>query len=428
MSRIVVIGGGLGGMASAARLAKLGHSVTLLEATPALGGAIQTVSHRGFEWDTGPTSTLLPAVLRDLFRKTGRPLERELDLVSVEPIRHVFADGSEVCVPGGSRAAQIHALEALGEGLGASWAAYVEEYSEMWEWLRRDYFERPFDQRLASRELRTLLGSRESLNHRVATRLADPRLRVLAEHAVRQQGHDPARAPAWTGIDSYLVQRFGEWAVTGGFSALTVALVSRLQTRGVTVLTDTPAVDLLVRRGRAQGVITASGEIGAEVVICAIDPSRLPQLRRHVRGLRATIPPAVTHIAFSGDPLPFSSECVFHGDFPLVLRPGRTSEAGHTMTLLTRTTRDPVADLALRGVDLRERIIARLDRSPQLVGANGSSYGVEWRGRGTVRRRWGPDTPLPGVLMAGAHANPGAGVHLVGLSAALVAQAIGPSR
>jgi UDP-galactopyranose mutase len=87
--RVVIIGGGLGGMATAVRLAKIGHAVTLVEAASRMGGAIGTVT-KDFAWDTGPNSTLLPAVLRDLFRKSGRPLERELELVPCTPTRHVF--------------------------------------------------------------------------------------------------------------------------------------------------------------------------------------------------------------------------------------------------------------------------------------------------------------------------------------------------
>lgn len=94
MARVVVVGGGLAGMASAARLAKLGHEVTLCEAGDRLGGALAPVERDGFAWDGGAASTLLPAVLRDLFRKTGRPLERELELVPLDPVReHRFADG-----------------------------------------------------------------------------------------------------------------------------------------------------------------------------------------------------------------------------------------------------------------------------------------------------------------------------------------------
>ena len=76
--RVVVLGGGFGGLASAARLAKLGHEVTLLEAADHVGGALGFVEQDGFRWDAGPTQTLLPAVLRDLFRKSGRPVEKEL--------------------------------------------------------------------------------------------------------------------------------------------------------------------------------------------------------------------------------------------------------------------------------------------------------------------------------------------------------------
>src|SRR3712207_216406 len=130
MARVVVVGGGLAGSASAARLAKLGHEVTLVESRSSVGGAIGLVEQDGYTWDAGPGATALPAVLRDLFRKSGRPLERELDLVPVDPLReHRFLDGTGVAMPSGSRGAQLDAVgAALGAAAGADWVDYVHEF------------------------------------------------------------------------------------------------------------------------------------------------------------------------------------------------------------------------------------------------------------------------------------------------------------
>ncbi len=119
MARVVVVGGGFGGMAAAARLAKLGHEVTLLERSPQLGGSLAPISEDGFTWDAAPASTLMPAVVRDLFRKSGRPLEAELgvELEPLDPIReHRFEDLTSVRVTGGSRAAQLVRLRRAGQG------------------------------------------------------------------------------------------------------------------------------------------------------------------------------------------------------------------------------------------------------------------------------------------------------------------------
>ena len=73
-SHVVVIGGGVGGLAVAARLSVKGHQVTLLEHADRVGGKLFTYEREGFAFDTGPSLFTLPAVYRDLFLKTGKSL------------------------------------------------------------------------------------------------------------------------------------------------------------------------------------------------------------------------------------------------------------------------------------------------------------------------------------------------------------------
>lgn len=306
MSEVVVVGGGLGGMAAAARLAKLGHVVRLIEASPSLGGALTPYRHGELAWANLPDAVLLPAVLRDLFRKTGRPLETELgeELEPAGVVRtHHFADGSSVALPGGSRADQIAAVDELGAGLGTAWVDHVAGYGPAWDLLRRHYLERPYDADLADPRATAVLRSRESLAARMSA-LPDERLRLLAGFPAWSGGHDLRRVPAWQGLDVYLEQRFGSWVLPGGAAKLATLLERRLRTRRVEVQCGTPVRDVALPRG-GQGdlrVITEEGaEIVTDIVVVAVDPRRLRSLRRLVRGRRPAPPPTVTHLLVDGD-------------------------------------------------------------------------------------------------------------------------------
>jgi UDP-galactopyranose mutase len=269
--------------------------------------------------------------------------------------------------------------------------------------------------------------------HKLVTReLRDDRLRLLALPRVQLDGHEPRNVPAWEGVWSYVEQNFGAWTLPGGMGQLTDVLTRRLETRGVTVLTTNPARDLVVEGGRVRAVRIDEGTVEADIVVCAIDPRRLPALAPFVARTMPAIPPTLCHLGVVGDVPELPAEVVLHGDPTLVLRPTGTAPAGaHAWTVLGRgrLAEDIVTALHRAGIRVRDQVEVRVDRSPrELVEEwNGSPLGVLWQGRGTLTHRLGTTTPIEGVFMAGAHTTPGAGLPSVGLSAALVAQVIGPA-
>lgn len=432
MSRVVVVGGGFGGMAAAARLAKTGHEVTLVERAATLGGALGSVSEAGFTWDAGPTYTLLPAVLRDLFRKTGRPLERELELEPLEVVReHRFEDDTILALPS-ARAGQLRAWDALEPGLGQRWLEHVDSYTEDWEVLRHHYFEHPWDRTALPAQVRQRLDSREMMHKRLRRTFRDERQREVAGHPFLAQGHELRNVPAWMGLVAFLEQRFGTWTVPGGMARLGEVLGSRLATRKVQVLLETRALDVVVRDGRAVAVRTSAGDLEADEVVCAIDPRALPSLAPLVQRTMPAIPPVTCHIGLEGEVPQLPHEVVLHGDPMLVVRTGGTAPEGqHAWTVhgRGRLAEDVLRALARARIDVRTQVVHRVDRSPreQVESWSGSPLGVLWQGRGTVRARLGPDTPVAHLHAAGAHATPGAGLPFVGLSAALVSERIGPA-
>lgn len=442
MSRVVVVGGGFGGTAAAARLAKLGHDVTVVERRDRLGGALGFVEQDGFRWDAGPSSTALPAVLRDLFRKSGRPLERELDLVPVEPMReHRFTEKrgkrdtgrtTVLVMPSGSRSAQLEAVSAaLGDEAGRRWVDYVHGFASTWDRLRRVYLEQPYSPDHVDKETRALLHTRTTLHRTVNRAFQDERLRQVALLHTLLDGHDPRNVPSWMGMWSYVEQNFGTWTVPGGMGRLADAMTKRLAERRVSVLLETTVRDLRLEHDRVVGVVTDSGPLDADVVVCAVDPRVLPALAPHVRRTMPAIPPVVTHLGLVGEVPDLPHEVVLHGDPTLVVRTNGTAPEGcaaWTVLGRGRVSEDVVQPLARAGIDVRKQVEVRIDRSPrnQVEELGGSSYGTLWQGRATIDHKLGA-TPYAGVHAVGAHVAAGAGLPFTGLSAAVLAERIGPA-
>ena len=94
MSRIIVIGGGITGLAAAALLAREGNDVTLVEKQPNVGGRAGLWESDGFRFDTGPSWYLMPEVFDHFFKLMGTSAAEQLDLVKIDPGYRVFFEGN----------------------------------------------------------------------------------------------------------------------------------------------------------------------------------------------------------------------------------------------------------------------------------------------------------------------------------------------
>lgn len=281
MARVVVIGGGVGGLAVAARLSVKRHDVTVLEQADTIGGKLARYSRDGFVFDTGPSLLTLPAVYRDLFLKTGKQsLEESVDLQPVEPgFRYYFADGSNVVLPGVGVGACANRLgEALGGSARSDWMALMERAREIWRLTRRPVLESPV---AGLRDLRPLVGNLRDVRtvapylsmHRIAERyLSDPRLVTLADRYATYTGSSPFKAPAALMTIPYVEQTFGAWHIGGGLATLSQALVQRCEQRRVTIRTGTRVTKVLTNQDGVVGVELVDGErVPADVVVSDCD-------------------------------------------------------------------------------------------------------------------------------------------------------------
>lgn len=284
MANVVVIGAGAGGLAAASRLAARRHRVTLLEAGTRTGGKLRTLRREGFAFDTGPSLFTLPAVYRDLFLKTGAPLEEEVDLQPVEPgFRYRFADGTSVTLPGVGVAA---AAEALGDAFGGpaaqEWRSVMSRAADMWSLTRGPILGSELQgwRSLAALvrrpgDVRTI-GPWETLHGLGRRSFTDPRLRQIFDRYATYTGSDPRRAPAVLATVPYVEQTFGAWHLGGGLGTLAEAMARRAERLGVDMRLQHQVTGITVAAGRVAGVRTADdAEFAADVVVCDADARTL---------------------------------------------------------------------------------------------------------------------------------------------------------
>jgi phytoene desaturase len=127
--RIVVIGAGLGGLASAALLARAGHDVTVLERNAWLGGKSRRISVAGQRIDTGPSLVTFPAVIDTFLRRFDElgahdaPKARDiatLDLQRLPEVGRYFFRGDSANLP----------VEA-GHAWTSAWARFEAEHGPL---------------------------------------------------------------------------------------------------------------------------------------------------------------------------------------------------------------------------------------------------------------------------------------------------------
>jgi UDP-galactopyranose mutase len=421
-------------MAAAVRLAKLGHAVTLHEREAELGGSLRPIRHEGFVWDAGPTTLTLPAVVRDLFRKSGRPLERVLELQPLRPgRRHLFGDRTVLDLPMGTRVDQVDAMTAGFDGHAAdAWAGYVDRLAPAWDILRRRTLETPFDGRdsIPGAEWK-LLRPRRSLGRafsRHGRPIRDWRLSAMLLDRHRLAGQDPRSLPALVGVIEYVERTFGRWRVVGGMRTLVQALEQRLDERAVDVRTESAVEDAVVEAGEVRGIGLADGSTEpAEVVVWAAP--RRPAALGSLRELPPAIPAARTYLGLRGDVSALPAETFVHGTPLAVIRTGGEAPEGQYAWSIEHQldSEDILVSLARRGVDVRRLVVSRLDRSPsEIVGARGASpAGIAWSGSRTAFRRERPSTSVSGLFRLGPDVHPGPGLIPAGLGAAQVATLVG---
>ena len=273
--RVVIVGAGPGGLASAMLLAKAGVDVTVVEKRATVGGRTSTLEADGFKFDTGPTFFLYPQVLREIFAATGHELEKEVPMVRLDPqYRLVFGGGGQI-----DATADVERMKREIATISPRDAERLENYfRDNRKKLERfaPILQTPFESwrdlmRPEMLKLLPLMRPWKSLDSDLRTHFEDERIRLGFSFQSKYLGMSPFSCPSLFSILSFLEYEHGVFHPIGGCGAVTQAMARIAEGMGVRILRETAVEELLFEGRRAVGVRTAEETLKADAVVVNAD-------------------------------------------------------------------------------------------------------------------------------------------------------------
>lgn len=277
MSTTIVIGAGIGGIATAARLAKRGYDVTVLEKTAKPGGRVALLARDGYRFDMGATLFLMPETYAQTYTDLGERMEDHLELRRVEPNYRVhFHDDTYLDITP-NLVEMRDQMEAMEPGSFQSLLDFMKEgyrhyYLSLEKFVGRNFYN-AFD--FFTPKHLPLLWKLKPLGKHINVikkHFKDPRLRAAFSFQNMYLGLSPYDAPATYTLLQFTELAEGVWYPIGGVYRVVESLVEIAEGLGAKFHYDTTVRQINVDGDRATSVTLENGEtLQADIVIANAD-------------------------------------------------------------------------------------------------------------------------------------------------------------
>lgn len=277
--KVIVIGSGIAGLSTAARLAAAGHKVLIFEASGKPGGKLAVIGDDNYRFDAGPSLFTLPHLVDELIHSCGKKPEDYFGYYKKEVACNYFwEDGTSLT----AYADKKKFAQEVEDKIGVS-SSLVEQYLKKSAYIYR-YTEKVFLRKslhrlksyLTTETLASVIrmpqlslgGNLHALNKK---RLKHPKLVQLFDRFATYNGSDPYQTPGVMSSIPHLEHNIGTFYPKGGMHAIPQAIYRLCLDLGVNFRFNQRVERIEVKDGQAKAVWVKGDRYAADIVVSNMD-------------------------------------------------------------------------------------------------------------------------------------------------------------
>ena len=281
----VIIGAGIGGIATAIYLAKNGYNVSVFEKNSTAGGRCGQLIREGHRFDLGATMLMMPGTYREIFESLGIPLFEKNEINPLKNLYNIYFDNNDLLTFTTDKEKMQLQLERIEPGSYAKSQKYVRDGYKIFQIGMSKLIGRNFDnifQFANFRNIGMLIKLKTYISNwrYVKKFFRDTHLRMAYTFQNIYVGQSPFDSPALFSMVPAAELTEGSFFPKGGMYTIVENLVSEAHSSGVRFHFNIPVKKIKVTAKKAESIILEDDtEINADIIVANAD---LPYVYRNL--------------------------------------------------------------------------------------------------------------------------------------------------
>lgn len=273
--KIIVIGSGFGGLATASRLLSRGHQVEVFEKRDKPGGRAYVYEIDGFTFDSGPTVITAPFLFDEIFEAAGKKREDYIEFVPCDPFYRIFDHNGKKFDYNGDHDFVLSEIEKWNPADKEGYTRFLKSTKAIFDKGFVELADQPFlsiwDMIKIAPDL-IKLQSYKTVYQYASQYIENDFLRRCFSFHPLLVGGNPFQTTSIYAMIHYLEREWGVHYAMGGTGAVVEGMARLIREQGGNIRTSAEVDKILIENGSAKGIRLKDGsEHRADIVVSNAD-------------------------------------------------------------------------------------------------------------------------------------------------------------